>query len=77
MAPHEASVCASFLFWNEEMNEGYMAHSLSTLHKVSGRLCFPAMALLGIGRALSLIIILYACSHPNVRTGITSLITSS
>lgn len=47
------------------------------LCKVSGRPCFPATILSGIGRALSLIIILYACSHPNVRTGITSLIMSS
>lgn len=47
------------------------------LCKVSGRPCFPATILSGIGRALSLIIILYACSHPNVRTGITSLIKSS
>lgn len=77
MAPHEASVCASSLFWNEEMKEGCVAQSVSTLHKHSGRSCFPAMVLSGIGRALNLIIILYARSHPNVRTGITSLITSS
>lgn len=35
MAPHEASVCASFLFRNEKMNKGWMAHLVSTLHKMS------------------------------------------
>lgn len=77
MAPREACVCASFLFWNKEMFEGCVAQSISTLHKVSGRPSFPALVLSRIGWALNLIIILYACFHPNVRKGITSLITSS
>lgn len=77
MAPHEASVCASFLLWNEEMNEGCMVQSVSTLHKVSGRSCFPAMVLSGVGRAPNLIIILHACCCPNMSTCITSLITCS
>lgn len=68
-------VCASFLFWNEEMNEGCLSSSVSTLQRVSGRPCFPAAVLSGNGRALNLIITLYACFHPNVSTGITTLIT--
>lgn len=35
------------------------------------------MVLSGIGSALNLIIILYACSNPNVRAGITSFIKPS
>lgn len=65
----------SVLEWENEW--GLCVVVSKYLCKVSGRPCFPATILSGIGRALSLIIILYACSHPNVRTGITSLIMSS